>query len=144
MKVSTLNNFYSTNIFSVFSVAKHILNLNIDDRLKDSDESLVKDIQRIVIKGKQRNFYSFATKYCSHHNPFNFPIYDSYVDQILRYFKKKDNFYSFSNEELKDYSKFKNILVQFRNFYKLNDFNLKQIDQYLWQLGKQYFPKKYY
>lgn len=34
LKVSTLNDFYSTNIFSVFPVAEHILSLNIDERLK--------------------------------------------------------------------------------------------------------------
>lgn len=31
LKVVTLNDFYSTNIFSVFPVAKHILSLGIDE-----------------------------------------------------------------------------------------------------------------
>jgi hypothetical protein len=35
LKCSTLNDFYSTNIFKVFPVAEHILELKIDDRLKD-------------------------------------------------------------------------------------------------------------
>lgn len=34
IKCSTFNDFYSTNIFDVYSVAKHILNLHIDNRLK--------------------------------------------------------------------------------------------------------------
>lgn len=34
IKASSLNDFYSTNIYSIFPVAKHILNLNIDERLK--------------------------------------------------------------------------------------------------------------
>ena len=34
IKCSSLNDFYSTNIYSIFSVAKHILNLKIDARLK--------------------------------------------------------------------------------------------------------------
>lgn len=29
------------------------------------------------------NFYSFASKYCSHHNPLDYPIYDIYVDEVL-------------------------------------------------------------
>ena len=43
IKVSALNDFYSTNIFSVFSVAKHILSLDIDNRLNNKDETLVND-----------------------------------------------------------------------------------------------------
>ena len=31
IKASALNDFYSTNIFSIFPVAKHILNLDIDE-----------------------------------------------------------------------------------------------------------------
>ena len=61
IKVSSLNDFYSTNIFSVFSVAKHILTLNIDERLRICDEQLVNDIAKVVINGKEKNFYSFAT-----------------------------------------------------------------------------------
>lgn len=45
--------------------------------------------------------------------------------------------------ELKDYVKFKDILIDFREFYGLETYNLKQIVQYVWQLGKDYFPKNY-
>lgn len=76
LKVATLNDFYSTNIFSVFSVAKHIESLAIDERLSVGDASLVEDIQTVSINGVQRRFYSFATKYCSHHKPLDYPIYD--------------------------------------------------------------------
>ena len=47
------------------------------------------------------------------------------------------------NDELKDYVRFKDILIDFRGFYDLDTYNLKQIDQYVWQLGKDYFPKNY-
>ncbi len=143
LKVSVLNDFYSTNIFSVFPVAKHIQQLNIDCRLEKKDMSLVDDIKKVEISGKIKNFYSFATKYCSHHKPVDFPIYDSYVEIVLRYFKKKDKFSDFENIDLKNYPKFKKILLDFQSFYHLDKFNLKQIDQYLWQVGKEYFPKKY-
>lgn len=143
LKCSTLNDFYSTNIFSIYPVAKHILSLDIDERLKAGDVTLVRDIQFIEISGKQRNFYSFATKYCSHHNPVDYPIYDSYVDAVLRYFQKTDGFMEFSQTDLKDYAGFKNILKGFQKRYKLEAFSLKQIDQYIWQLGKEFFPKKY-
>lgn len=139
LKVSTLNDFYSTNIFSVFPVAKHILALDIDRRLADGDPTLVDDIKAVG----GRNHYSFATKYCSHHNPLEYPIYDSYVDKVLKYYRDSDGFCTFKNDDLKQYVEFKKIVLAFRSFYGLTQYTLKEIDQYLWQLGKEYFPKTY-
>ena len=143
LKVATLNDFYSTNIFSVYPVAEHILSLKIDERLRQGDVTLVNEIQNVTINGVTRKFYSFSTKYCSHHNPKEYPIYDSYVEKVLKYFRKTDKFSKFKNADLKDYQKFKNIIIAFREYYGLEEFNLKEIDQYLWQLGKEYFPNKY-
>ena len=53
--------------------------LNIDERLSKHDDTLVNDIANIEINGKNKYFYSFASKYCSHHNSRYFPIYDRYV-----------------------------------------------------------------
>ncbi len=139
LKVSALNDFYSTHIFKVFPMAKHIVYLDIDDRLKAGDVKLVGDIQKV----SGRNHYSFATKYCSHHRPLDYPIYDSYVDRVLRYYKRRDEFFIFDDADLKDYQRFKDILMAFRSFYGLEAYNLKQIDKYLWQLGKEYFPRNY-
>ena len=143
IKAASLNDFYSTNIFSIFTVAKHILSLDIDRRLQDGDASLVDDIADITIGGKKKRFYSFASKYCSHHKPTLFPIYDSFVDKVLRYFRKADGFYSFTDEDLKNYPRFIEILNQFQWFYGLENVNKKDLDRYLWQLGKRYFPKSY-
>lgn len=143
IKAASLNDFYSTNIFSIFPVAKHILNLNIDQRLKNKDTSLVNDIAKVEINGKAKNFYSFATKYCSHHYPLDYPIYDSYVEKVLIILNKRDAFSKFKKEDLKDYTTFKRVVIDFRAFYKLEQFTLKDIDRYIWQLGKEYFPRKY-
>ncbi len=143
IKVATLNDFYSTNIFSIYSVAKHIHSLNIDKNLKNGDESIVSKIQKVHVKRKLKNFYSFASKYCSHHNSKDFSIYDSYVDRILRYFRKEHRFYQFENDDLKEYKSFKKVMFEFRKFYGLESFNLKEIDRYLWLLGKEMFPKSY-
>ena len=143
LKCATLNDFYSTNIYSIYPVAKHIIKLDIDDRLQDGDINLVSDIQHVVIGNKSHNFYSFATKYCSHHKPENYPIYDSYVEKVLCYFQKNDCFSKFKTRDLKNYVVFKSVLEDFREFYNLNKYSLKQIDQYIWQLGKEYFPNKY-
>ncbi len=143
IKCSVLNDFYSTNIFKVYPVARHILELDIDDRLKNGDISLVNEIANNKISGKEKNFYSFASKYCSHHNQEEYPIYDYYVDQMLRHFRNVDVFFDFDNNDLKNYEKFKNILLKFREFYKLEKFSLKDLDRYLWQAGKEYYPKNY-
>lgn len=144
IKVCALNDFYSTNIFSPFAVAKHIVALKIDSYLAKDDLEIVNKIAEVKMNGgKIKNFYSFATKYCSHHKPTVYPIYDSYVDKMLMYFRKDDNFSNFSNQDLRLYSFYKKILMDFRKFYGLELFNLKQVDQYLWQAGKKYFPKKY-
>ena len=143
LKASTLNDFYSTNIFSIYPVAKHICALDIDVRLKAGDVTLVQDVQYVTIGDVEKNFYSFASKYCSHHNPHDYPIYDSYVDEVFRYFRNRDCFSDFQDLDLKNYAKFKGILIDFRDFYGLDKYNLKEIDQYVWQLGKDYFPKNY-
>ena len=142
IKCSILNDFYSTNIFKIYPVAKHILSLNIDERLKAGDPTLVNDIASVELKDKEKRFYSFATKYCSHHDQLNYPIYDYYVGKVLTYFKRTDRFFQFTEADLRSYPKFKNILIEFRKYYKLESYNLKELDKFLWQFGKKYFPKK--
>lgn len=144
VKVAALNDFYSTQIFSVYPVSKHIVRLDIDERLKAGDITLVNDISNVTMEnGTQKNFYSFATKYCSHHQPDKFAIFDSYVEKVLKYFRKTDGFSSFGNLELKDYTVFSKVLYDFQKYYGLEKYNLKDLDRYLWQLGKDKFPKKY-
>ena len=143
IKCSCLNDFYSTNIFSIYPVAKKIFELKIDKRLNEGDPTLVNDIAHITINDKDKFFYSFATKYCSHHNNIEFPIYDYFVDRMLMYFKAKDKFSSFKQADLKDYEKFKKILIDFKKYYNIDEYNLRDIDKYLWIAGKEYFPRKY-
>lgn len=81
----------STNIFSPFKVAKHIIDLHIDERLAAGDVTLVNEIARVDMdNGTVKKFYSFATKYCSHHKALDYPIYDSYVVKLLCYFRDID------------------------------------------------------
>ena len=143
IKCSCLNDFYSTNIFLVYPVAKKIYDLQIDERLKKADPTLVNDIATIEISGKKKYFYSFASKYCSHHNAVDYPIYDYFVEKMLVYFQNQDHFSKFKREDLRDYSKFINILHDFKKFYDIDNYNLRDIDKYLWIAGKEYFPKKY-
>jgi len=143
LKVSALNDFYSTNIFDTISVAKHILKKNIDTRLEADDHSLVNDIARISIKGTAKNFYSFASKYCSHHKPDSFPIFDSFVERMLLYYKSADAFSGFDKGDLKNYNRFVEVIKRFQSFYNLEKFTLRQLDIFLWLAGKDTFPTNY-
>ena len=142
IKCSTLNDFYSTNIFDIHSVAQHIVKTNIDDKLKEGNLSIVDIIAHVKVGNppQERHFYSFATKYCSHHQPEKYAIYDSYVEKVLIDFKKRaDKFSDFKLEDLKKYDRYMQIIYDFRNNYGLEQFTIKELDQYLWQLGKKYF-----
>lgn len=143
LKASVLNDFYSTNIFDIFTLSKHILSCNIDKCLQNNSKDIVNKIAFVKIKNKKRNFYSFASKYCSHHKPNDYPIYDYFVEKMLMFFKKEDKFYRFKKEELREYTKFVEIINSFKSFYNLDNFSLREIDIYLWLAGKYYFPKKY-
>ncbi len=144
IKVCSLNDFYSTNIFSPFTVAKHIVDLDIDPRLANRDMTLVNDIAVVKVNGrKPRNNYSFATKYCSHHFPKDYPIYDSFVEKMLMHLMQVDKFYKFKKEDMKHYPAYHTVLMEFSRFYGLESFTLKEIDMYLWQAGKEYFPRQY-
>ena len=139
IKCSSFNDFYSTNIFDVHTVAQHILSLNIDDRLVRGDRSLVGDIAHVKVNGKDHFFYSFATKYCSHHQPEKYAIYDNYVEQVLISMNIREHFTDFKREDLKDYCKYMSVIRAFQQCFGLMQYNIKQLDQYLWQLGKWYF-----
>ncbi len=144
-KVSILNDFYSTQIFDTYSVAKHISVIDgISNLIANGDLNLIRKISEITLGEKTKNFYSFATKYCHHHNQESYPIYDSYVGKVLKHCRKMNKGFNFRNSDLENYSKFKDILTNFRNEYGLEKFSLREIDLFLWQTGKRFFPKKYY
>ena len=143
LKVSALNDFYSTNIFDTYTVAKHVLNLDVDSRLSSGDRSLVNMLAKVSFGQKTKNFYSFASKYCSHHRPEHFPIYDSYVDKMLMHFGRVSGFASFRKADLKQYERFVEIIGDFQRHFGLQEFSLREIDIYLWLGGKKSFPAKY-
>ena len=149
IKCSSLNDFYSTNIFDIHTVAQHILSLHIDERLKDGDLSLVNDIAHVEVNGKDHFFYSFATKYCSHHQPRRYAIYDSYVEKVLVSMNNRKHFANFKREDLKNYETYMTVIEAFQQEFGLVEYDIKQLDKYLWQLGKWYFNQyglifKYY
>lgn len=68
--------------------------------------------------------------------------YDSFVHRILAAYQKSDHFSEFQESDLKDYRRFKEIITDFVNHYSLTDYDLKQIDKFLWVYGKKAFQQK--
>ncbi|MSR80355.1 MAG: hypothetical protein EXS11_06465 [Gemmataceae bacterium] len=143
LKVSALNDFYSTNNFNTYAVARHIVSLDINPLLAKSDMALVNALAQVSMGKNSINFYSFATKYCNHHRSSDYPIYDQYVEKMLVNFGKLDRFTEFTKPELKRYARFVEIILAFRDHYHLSSFPLRQIDIYLWLGGKKAFSRQY-
>ena len=138
-KAKLLNKLYNTRISSshIELVAERIAASRFDQRLAKQNLTLVNKIARVKMNdGNIRIYYVFATKYCSFHFPEKYPIYDSNVDEALWYFKKKCKFYNFTRRSLKDYPTFHKVLTTFIKVYGLEKFKLKEIDHYLWLVGK--------
>src|ERR1035441_4466598 len=94
LKVLALNNLYRTRVrdIDVETLARHIAGLGIDPLLAEGSASAVDLISHC---DKLRDCVSFATKYCSWHNPDAYPIYDSRVNECLWSYKKQDGFAKF-------------------------------------------------
>lgn len=139
--VILINKLYSTNIYKTDLMADHIYKNRerIHSLIKSGDSKAIE----AVAKGhgiKDLNFYSFASKYCNYFNAEEFPIYDSYIENMLCVYKLKDSsFEKFKREELKNYEKFRNIIRKFRSHYQLDDYHLREIDKFLWLYGKELF-----
>lgn len=135
LKTVVLNKLYNAQILDVESVAYHIVKCDIDRLLSSGDLSVVKLIANVRIGDKIRCNYSFATKYCSWHNPGCYPIYDSRADACLWAFNRKDRFFAFRRQELWEYGKYVEVIKAFQARYGLGSFSYKQVDKLLYQLG---------
>lgn len=138
IKCSALNDFYSTNIYRIAPVARKITQIpDFDGRLAKGDVDLVEEIASV----DGRRNYSFASKYCSHHQPELYPIYDRYVADVLVCLKKRfpDKLRFKDRNALKDYATFRNVIDMFMETFGLTEYTYKDVDQYLWQLGKDYY-----
>lgn len=148
LKVIVINRIYSTSIFAVQPVAEMVAAAGIDGLLAAGDPEAVERIRRVSFvdgAGRQhsRSTYSFATKYCALHNPRAYVIYDGLVTTTLWEYQAQGEaegapFHRrFKWDELKDYTQFKAIVEAFREHHGLSAFSLRELDQFLWTLGKE-------
>ncbi len=141
-KVVVLNDLFSTNIFRPIPVARHIVTLNIDQKLKDGSLDVVDMIALVSLGGKTKNFYSFATKYCHYHAPDTYPIYDSYVARVLVYFRSSVGEKPLKVSELREYEVYLETLSWFGKEFRLTGLSVREMDIFLWMFGKKYFPRQ--
>jgi hypothetical protein len=145
IKVTALDSLYNTNLRmggknAIVKVANHILGIkDIDAKLQRGSPELVDEIALIEIDGKTRNSLSFASKYCHWHHPDFYPIYDSYVDQLLWAYHNQFGFMEFKQAELRKYPRYKEIIEKFRTDYKLAQLSFKELDKFLWGYSKKIF-----
>ena len=160
IKVSVLNAFYSTRLSQasyVLPMAEHIVKNH-----KEIDSSLGKgraELVNLIALCRNKYCISFATKYCSfsakHHNHRRgYPIYDSLAIKSLAYYEEKEEYKSgvFSKNGKKakgldnrvkaknrrDISEFYDVMDGFAKHFELTAFSYKELDKFLWQVGKMY------
>ena len=140
-KVAVLNSLYHTGILDVFKMAKHVLTQDLDSYLADGNLKAV-DLLRQghgirTKKGRERDFYSFASKYCHWHRPKDYPIFDQYAARALRWVYRQQPFCdTFSSDDLYDFPHFKSVVDALRS--SLNPgWGYKRLDQALWILGQE-------
>ena len=135
LKVVAVNSLYHTCIHALDTVARHIHAhaSEIDAAMEAGSHEIIDKIAKVRVQGKIHNFFSFATKYCSWHQPEKYPIYDSRVDQYLWTLQQQSAFaVAFHHPHLWDYPKFHNIIVTFRDSHGLGEFTFKELDKFLY------------
>jgi hypothetical protein len=150
LKVVALNFLYSTRILlystkvpDVGDVAKHIndIHRNIDPALDGHapKSEIVDQISRVLVPGKKyMNCCSFATKYCSWHDPESYPIWDSRVDAYLRCLQNQtDCGDDFRLKGDWKYSDFLAVMTRLKKRYGLDSISFKDIDKFLWSEGER-------
>jgi len=127
---------YHETIPTIFEVAEHIVNLGIDSDLRRGVDGLVRSLATVEVPPKKVRFnYSFATKYCSWHNPEAYPIFDSRVYAYLCHLVNHGCIDRFIRNDMWDYPIFKRTIEGFKERNRLGEFTFKEIDKFLYLQG---------
>lgn len=145
LKVTLLNKLYSTSIRDVKSVARNIVKKHIDADLAKGKPEVVHKIAQVLHGDSPINHFSFATKYCSFHQPERYPIYDKEVYAVLDGLRKEFTDQPFSKKDIQDkdwnekkkdcgYNLYRKVYDSFMAHYgkAFRGMNYKDVDQYLW------------
>lgn len=147
VKAAIIDYAYSTRVKHMDELVLNIANIkDFDSLVSKGDPNLVNDMKKVALNNDEEiNYLSFSSKYCHRYNPNEYPIYDSYVERVLRTYQKQFHFFDESErkitkESLKDYVFYKEVVDAFINTYKsIGINNYVKLDRYLWTMGKENF-----
>lgn len=135
LKVAVISRLYNAPLYAApVSIARHICGLDLDTNLAIASTEIVNAIA--AVPSVPRRLYSFATKYCGWHRPEAYPLYDSYVRRALIAYRDQYHFRKFDARALEDYGDYKSIVQAFRAAYQLEGYSFKELDKFLWLVGK--------
>ena len=110
---------------------------------EEYDPTIVDKIRVKFINDHHYDPYSITTKYFSHINECEYPIYDSYVKTMLMWYRYQYSEFCFAIEDLNNYDYFRAIIGNFIKVFDLNC-DLRTVDKFLWTAGKEFFPQYVY
>jgi hypothetical protein len=134
IKAAAINSLYQARVTpeDLCRIADGIPSLGLD-KLFRRDTPSADVVHKIGGLGKKKH-YSFASKYCSLHDPKSYPIYDSHVDICLWKYRRPDDHVK-RTELKKNYSRFVETINRFRSDHELTSLPLKTLDKFLWIMG---------
>ncbi len=141
VKCVLLDKFYSTNIKYMDDLIYHLsmIDENIyQTMLANGDPQLVNIMKEVKLRNNEKiNYLSFASKYCKRYNEKCFPIYDTIVKDILKYYLSTTDFYK-NDEKINwtDYVSYKKVVDEFIKTFPFIE-NYVMLDRYLWAMGKE-------
>lgn len=140
--VVVLNQLYGTNLYDVYRMADYI-DARKDEILPAIEQGRSEAVGMIASghgigrsECKESVFYSFATKFCHFLNPNDYPIFDSYVEKMLKAYNRQFGFYADTRSDIRDYAVFKAWVQAFVAYFGLH-FTFREIDKFLWYYGSQ-------
>lgn len=134
IKIIALNRLYSARVRDKDQedLARHIVKQNLDLIMEQGAQDAVRLIWDSPCS---QQYYSFATKFCSWHNPEAYPIFDRNVVEALWAYRMRDDFAIFTKNDLYDYEKLIATENTFRAKYGLESLGFKALDKFLWRVG---------
>jgi hypothetical protein len=147
VKCSLVQAIYHTRIIDMVGVAERMQECALDDHLRAGSPLAVEEIVRCTNEAEGKRHISFASKYCSFHEPERYPIIDSILKKLLVRYQREfrfsaTNFRQTDLENIQDYAFLRRILDDFRAHFGLLDVSYKKLDQCLWMFGREWLKEE--
>ena len=156
-KASIINDFYSTSVFDILSVAKHFRSVLSANALVDNEGNanyeVLMDMAKVPHGKKPINHISFTSKFARFVRPDLFPIYDGLVADTFCKLKSK-GFFKVNTKFtkgllMKNYNLYKAVYDEFMDLSGMKNLKrgtlkltYKDVDDYLWTSRKVYLAKQ--